>query len=181
MGARHLTDEKIAEIKQLRAECWMYADIAEKVGVHEQTVGKVCRSEPALEATVEQLAEWQAKQKGRKSAYLKAYYLEHKQELNQKNKEYRLTHSDQCAGYSARRRARIRGATWDEPVSREEVFALQDGVCYLCGAQCTQDNWHMDHVIPLSKGGEHRYTNLAVTCPGCNLSKQAKLLEEIAA
>jgi len=40
---------------------------------------------------------------------------------------------------------------------------------------------HMDHVVPVSRGGLHCAENLLPACASCNLSKGAKLLEEMAA
>jgi 5-methylcytosine-specific restriction endonuclease McrA len=38
-------------------------------------------------------------------------------------------------------------------------------------------NWHLDHVVPLSRGGEHSYANVQVAHPFCNLSKGPRLIE----
>jgi 5-methylcytosine-specific restriction endonuclease McrA len=39
-------------------------------------------------------------------------------------------------------------------------------------------NLHMDHVMPLVKGGVHDISNVVPACESCNLSKKAKLLSE---
>jgi 5-methylcytosine-specific restriction endonuclease McrA len=46
-------------------------------------------------------------------------------------------------------------------------------VCHWCGVRCAR-NYHVDHIIPLAKGGAHELTNLCIACPSCNLSKAAK-------
>ena len=38
--------------------------------------------------------------------------------------------------------------------------------------------YHVDHIIPLSRGGSHSMDNLAIACPACNLAKSNKLLSE---
>ncbi|MEU5149753.1 HNH endonuclease [Streptomyces yangpuensis] len=46
--------------------------------------------------------------------------------------------------------------------------------CAYCPALAT----HLDHVIPLSKGGTDTESNIVPACQHCNLSKGAKTLEE---
>lgn len=50
--------------------------------------------------------------------------------------------------------------------------------CYWCRKRVKTSRVHVDHVVPLSKGGEHSVDNLCVSCERCNLTKQAKLPEE---
>lgn len=46
-------------------------------------------------------------------------------------------------------------------------------------AYCEADGpLHMDHVIPLSRGGRHAIGNVVPACPRCNLTKQSLLLIE---
>jgi hypothetical protein len=48
--------------------------------------------------------------------------------------------------------------------------------CAYCGGN--EDGIHMDHVIPLSRGGRHAIGNVLPACQACNLSKGAKLVAE---
>lgn len=48
--------------------------------------------------------------------------------------------------------------------------------CAYCGGN--EGGLHMDHVIPLSRGGRHAIGNVLPACQGCNLSKGAKLVVE---
>ena len=48
--------------------------------------------------------------------------------------------------------------------------------CAYCGGN--QGGIHMDHVIPLSRGGRHAIGNVLPACQACNLSKGAKLVAE---
>lgn len=44
---------------------------------------------------------------------------------------------------------------------RDRVFMRAKGACYLSGRKIMPgDEWHMEHVKPLSMGGEHRESNL---------------------
>jgi len=49
--------------------------------------------------------------------------------------------------------------------------------CYLCGGMIPLGDRHVDHVIPLSKGGAHTASNLAITHSACNLRKSARIIE----
>lgn len=52
-------------------------------------------------------------------------------------------------------------------------------ICYLCLLSVTDDNWTLDHVIPLKRGGLHTEENLKVAHIHCNSRKSNKLLEEL--
>ena len=78
--------------------------------------------------------------------------------------------------YQDAREALKRGASGAEPVVRSEIIRRDDSTCYLCGKHCKPGDIHLDHVIPLSKGGRHHPGNIRVACAYCNLSKGAKLL-----
>lgn len=75
----------------------------------------------------------------------------------------------------ARRRARLRDATI-EPVSRSAIIERDNRTCHLCGKTNLPDTQiHLDHVIPLSRGGPHTEDNLRVACAPCNIRKGARL------
>jgi hypothetical protein len=48
--------------------------------------------------------------------------------------------------------------------------------CAYCGGN--EGGIHMEHVIPLSRGGRHAIGNVLPACQSCNLSKGAKLVAE---
>lgn len=75
-----------------------------------------------------------------------------------------------------RYRAQQRGNAAPEMFDRSEIFARDGGVCHICGGLVNPESWHVDHVVPLARGGEHSRTNVAVAHPFCNQSKGAKLI-----
>jgi len=83
---------------------------------------------------------------------------------------YRRNHPGKDAIRVALRKAITRGAK-SEKFTKQEIYERDGGVCHLCGKKCNQSNWHLDHLIPLSLGGEHTKQNVAVACPRCNESK----------
>ena len=54
-----------------------------------------------------------------------------------------------------------------------ELVKSAKGYCYWCGKRHQKD-YHIDHYIPLSKGGSNTIENLVVACKSCNLKKHAK-------
>lgn len=53
------------------------------------------------------------------------------------------------------------------------LFAIQKGLCVGCGASITK-KYHIDHVIPIARGGTNWPDNLQLLCPHCNQSKSAR-------
>lgn len=80
----------------------------------------------------------------------------------------------------AQRRAKLLGVR-NEYVLRSDIIERDGSVCYLCGKDCTPKELHLDHVIPLSRGGSHSPDNLKVSCALCNLSKGAMTASEYVA
>jgi 5-methylcytosine-specific restriction endonuclease McrA len=69
-----------------------------------------------------------------------------------------------------RRRASIKTSTANAPTAAQ-LKALLKKPCHYCGNRAE----HVDHYIPLAKGGAHTLDNLRPACVPCNLSKGAKL------
>lgn len=63
----------------------------------------------------------------------------------------------------------------DEYVDRKTVFERDGGTCGICHKEASVEGFHIDHVIPLSKGGRHNYNNVQVAHPICNSIKGARL------
>lgn len=51
--------------------------------------------------------------------------------------------------------------------------SAQPKVCHWCGVKCAR-RYHVDHYVPLSKGGKHETDNLVIACRECNFRKHAK-------
>lgn len=59
---------------------------------------------------------------------------------------------------------------------RDYIFERDQATCVYCGE--TSGPLHLDHMMPVSRGGHDTESNLAVACRGCNLSKGSKTPEE---
>src|SRR6476660_2116904 len=68
----------------------------------------------------------------------------------------------------------------DKPISG--VNERDKGICQLCGTPVRLDVHYThplaptrDHIIPLSKGGEHSYANCQLACRDCNTDKNNRV------
>lgn len=61
-------------------------------------------------------------------------------------------------------------------IDRAEVLRRGQGICGICRKSKVRKHWHMDHIIPLSRGGLHCYYNLQPSHIRCNLRKGNKVL-----
>jgi len=54
---------------------------------------------------------------------------------------------------------------------RRRVIERDGLTCVYCDEDLTDQEIHLDHVIPESQGGSTTFDNLQVTCRRCNLAK----------
>lgn len=71
--------------------------------------------------------------------------------------------------YKARKRTTSIGV-----VDMAKLIAMANGICGIC-TEAIEGQYHIDHIMPLSKGGKHIQDNLQVTHPSCNLRKSNKV------
>lgn len=103
-------------------------------------------------------------------------------------KDKRRTYcSDKCSRRHSRRvrraieRARRRSLQV-EPVNPIKVFERDKWKCALCGIKtprslrgsCEPNAPEVDHIVPLSQGGEHSYRNVQCSCRACNGAKGSR-------
>jgi 5-methylcytosine-specific restriction endonuclease McrA len=58
---------------------------------------------------------------------------------------------------------------------RKYVFTRDKYQCRSCGKTNQQTQLHIDHIIPLAKGGSNDISNLQTLCVKCNQQKKDKL------
>lgn len=61
---------------------------------------------------------------------------------------------------------------------RFEVFKRDNFTCQYCGAKAPEVVLHLDHINPVSKGGDSEIINLLTSCEPCNLGKSDRLLSD---
>lgn len=81
-----------------------------------------------------------------------------------------------------RRRARLSQVQADPGLRSHLVFKRDNFHCHICG-KMTKPTRHwlhpryptLDHIVPLSRGGEHTFANTATACRLCNSRKSDRL------
>lgn len=100
----------------------------------------------------------------------KAYEARHPDKMQAARRRWRVEHPEQSNAITLRRIARIRGAEISDLTLAqwEAIKAAHDHRCAYCGARVKLTQ---DHVIPLSKGGQHTASNIVPACQPCNSRK----------
>lgn len=96
--------------------------------------------------------------------------------------EYSLRYQRENPEYAVARNARYRarklknGGTYT-PEDIRLLQRSQNHKCWWCG-KLVSDDYHVDHRIPLSRGGSNNPENLCISCPSCNMSKGGRFPHE---
>jgi hypothetical protein len=127
--------------------------------------------------------------------YQKRYYQEHKEELSQQARANYLAHQEErleCQrlylrtvqgrmvdkAHKQKRKAQKRASAGSYTAKQlQEQVKRQKSKCYYCKTKLPEI-YHVDHIVPLARGGSNDISNIVVTCPTCNMSKSYKLLHE---
>lgn len=123
--------------------------------------------------------EYDQENKERISDYGKQYWKDNKEHIIAYNKRYRQTEAGkiaQCKS-SSKRKALKRGVTVED-FNSQEIFKRDGYICQSCGCKTRPsfNRFHpkrpeLDHIIPLSLGGEHSKRNTQCLCRHCNATK----------
>jgi len=102
------------------------------------------------------------------------------EKVREKARRFRQNSPDK-ARVTARKGSRARYArkhgAFIEHVDPRIVFDRDKGICGICRQLVERSgSWHIDHVIPLSKGGRHAYDNVQLAHASCNCKKRDKIV-----
>lgn len=136
---------------------------------------------------------YQEKNRDKLKEYNKIYYIENIEKFKIYNKEYCSAHKEEAIERVRRYRETPKGKSSKKnyehkrrtekrkgDVSTNQLLELieKSSECYWCKESLSDKVTHIDHLVPLSRGGLHTISNLRVTCSKCNLKKGNKTPEE---
>ncbi len=133
----------------------------------------------------------------RKRSDVKAYQRAHdkakqarpeyreKERLRSKMRYYQPGGKEKVTARYHLRRARLQASSGTyAPSQIQTKLKKQRHRCYYCMAEFVKQKqkykYHIEHVIPLSRGGTNDIDNIVLSCPLCNLKKGNKLPHEFA-
>lgn len=195
-----MSDKKCPRCGEIKSISEFYKNVSRRDGF--STYCKTCIAQDSHDYYVknkekcrERTNKWRAANREYVNARDKRYRLEHpdiefrkqqkyrethREKLYLKGKTYRTTHADYFLN-KARERKAIRNSQSDGTVTLQyehQLFESQHGLCAYCKADLSITGKHLDHIIPLSRGGLHTANNVHWTCPTCNMSKGDSLESE---
>ena len=107
-----------------------------------------------------------------------AYNHDHAEERRIKAREYRLKNLLTIRAREAEKNARryaVEGSFTKEEI--QSKLDYQCGNCYWCKLP-HGENYQLDHIVPLAKGGTNWSYNIAISCKRCNHRKKDKMPDE---
>ncbi len=109
------------------------------------------------------------------SAQCAKYYEKNAEEIKARVRAYRLANPDWALTMSRNKRAQKKavGGKLSKGLAAT-LMALQKGKCACCRVDLRNVAFHIDHVMPISRGGSNTDDNTQLLCKDCNLSKHAK-------
>lgn len=70
----------------------------------------------------------------------------------------------------------------DLSITLTKVYMRDGGICQICGKEInfdcdsnSDDYPSIDHIVPLAKGGLHKWNNVQLACRGCNTAKGIRI------
>ena len=128
------------------------------------------------------IRELQRKYREENKDQYRVYFENWKAENSERYKEaytlWRKKHEELVRAYKRNYKARKKHAEGTHNGRDiERLYVKQGGKCFYCGTKLN-DVFHVDHKVPLSRGGSNFPNNLALACPTCNLQKNDKTAEE---
>ena len=102
------------------------------------------------------------------------YRANHREETQARSADWNSRNPERRARYKLERRARIEN-NGVYLILDKELAKLYSSPCFYCDAS---ERIEADHIIPISKGGQHSVGNLIPACRSCNAEKGQKYLME---
>ena len=110
----------------------------------------------------------------RRREYNRRWSKENREAMNESARRFRERHPDRRLATDRACRARRAGAERGDRTMRKQTAEFAELIrmdpCAYCGAKSET----VDHIVAISLGGEHTWTNLTGACHACNSGKRSR-------
>ena len=115
------------------------------------------------------------KHKAKRLEHNREYRAANRAQLNSQKKEYVAKNPELIRVIKQKYRARRRGAEGQHSAADiQKIFKVQKGRCACCRIKFKRSNFHIDHIVPLVRGGSNWPSNIQLLCAVCNIKKGPK-------
>ena len=123
-------------------------------------------------------AKYHAANKKAVAARIKKWRSNNKDRVLAILRRYRHSHREAFIVYTQNRRAKLRKSGGKLSANLISIlYESQKGLCACC-RKPLQDNYHLDHRMPIALGGKHEDWNMQLLTQHCNSKKWAKHPDE---
>jgi 5-methylcytosine-specific restriction endonuclease McrA len=125
-------------------------------------------------AVIKLISAWQKNNPKKMAEKARRYYLNNKEKVLFEKKLWKNKNKSLVKIY--RQNYRIKKLINGGKISKgleERLFKLQRGKCPCCNLPLG-NNYHLDHIVPISRGGENIDSNIQLLRSTCNQQKHAK-------
>jgi 5-methylcytosine-specific restriction endonuclease McrA len=129
------------------------------------------------EKAAEKNQKWQIANREKENVRKREWRLANPDKMAQSARNWRKANPDACGALRrnayARRQAADGSHTFEDV---QRIYETQAGACAACQKRLGapgKGTYHVDHIMPISRGGSNDPGNLQILCPRCNQSKNA--------
>lgn len=125
--------------------------------------------------------QWRESHPNAASENSKKWRLLHPEASSESSKKWVEENRERKYSLVARRRQKSREGVSSEDIDIASEYrkAIKNDPCFYCGTRSGE--FHIDHAVPISRGGLEVWNNLVRACANCNLSKHTMTAEEFIA
>lgn len=126
-------------------------------------------------------AQYRVKNRGKTNAASRKWCTENKERMKALNAKWYKENPDKVREKNRRRKAirRSRGEICADKIDSQKVFQRDGWRCGICGEKVNKRlkypdplSASLDHITPISAGGEHTYVNVQLAHLRCNIKKK---------
>lgn len=123
----------------------------------------------------EKSARWAKENPEKGRAKTARYARKYPERVRERSAKYKRNNPEKVKSQKQNRRARVienGGEISHDHIKKLILF--QKNKCFVCRLNFKKNGFHVDHIVPLSRGGKNDNKNIQLLCPICNHKKHAK-------